>query len=199
MDEIDLDKHIAELEAERSVLLGKKLIMDEQLLTLHKLIQAAKNERDNLLIADKKFDWEWLLHEDGMTSDAKYRECQRSLELFGLSSSGYLPEIQQRCVQVALYHGDPGSFEKAILGLKAILPFLKKNTAGLKYIKVLEYSLSASGSFGLTTDDVVFNLEHARGYRINNLKSFDSLESAISYIQEHHYYEKVGKYEDDAR
>lgn len=98
--------------------------------------------------------------------------------------------------QIKMYKNSKESFEKTLKGLQEVLPHLKvddRKDHAAKSIQIFERSLSQYGvycflAFGENAP-FPFAVEKTVYSRPKIEKEFSSLEDAVSYIQEHHYYE----------
>ena len=169
----------------------------KKMVSLQTRVSVLSKEKDdlegklsNILIHQKKKpSWEWVLEESGIGCDmSRHHYCEKRLEEIGLGHSCYLPEIQQKIIQVSIIKGDAKSLQKTKNGLKIILPHIKTASKGVssgyKYIGIFEHTLSAGGSYYLLINDKEIKLN------INNrtILSFKDLDESLKYIQENHYY-----------
>lgn len=123
-----LDAEIAKVEAERAELFIKQKLINDGLLRTHQRIRELNELRSQRKIAEGSYTWEELLHETGYGVDmVRYHECYRRLHELGLSTTGYIPTIQQKQIQISVPHdADAATMAKIKSGIETVLPFLKQ-------------------------------------------------------------------------
>jgi hypothetical protein len=130
--------------------------------------------------------WELLLDCDHYDNTLN-KFANELLNKYGISTFGYNIDTNQIIIKICLHQNKPEQIDKLLKGLNIILPFIKLNDKGYKYIDLLESTLSEYGSYWLKIDDK-FNLMTTVYNRDNLIYSSNSLEELIKYIQHNHYY-----------
>lgn len=190
-----LEKQIAEKEARCKEIWDIKKPLDAELTKLRNQIEKIQDKiteaklKKNMTLGEKI---EWLLHEDGYSSDMKrYYEAQKFIEEMGLRIGGYYPYSEQKAVEIVLYKGDQDNLEKTFESLSVLLPFIKPiDEAGNRRFKLFEHTLSENGIYDLLVDvHGAWTLNKTTYGRESVLKTFDNLRDALKYCQEHHYYQ----------
>ena len=185
-----LETRKAELQERQAALCVQRDALNEQIIALYDQLAALEAESvERVMRSSPGPDWAWLLFEDGASHRHKVRE--QALAALGLSASGYYPELDQAAVRITLYKDKPGQTEAVCSALRQVLPALKPHTDGHRRIGIFEHSLSEHGiwSLHITPEDVP-ELHFTRYSRSRCEKTFASLEAAIEYIAQHHYYER---------
>lgn len=135
---------------------------------------------------------EWLLFEDGSSSDMKrYNECRNFFQEMGLLVGGYYPFSEQRAIEIMLYKGVQDNLDKTFEAISLVLPFIKPiNDKGERRFKLFEHTLSEWGIYDLRFDKVgTWTLNKTTYGRKNVEETFENLYDALKYCQKHHYYE----------
>ncbi|KGM36184.1 hypothetical protein P409_00620 [Inquilinus limosus MP06] len=127
----------------------------------------------------------WLLDVTNETT-ASYKELQRVLAEHHCMSSGYDTRTNQTVVKVRPPRRDPAALEKCLQFLiEQVVPILASDP---KEIGIFENTLSESGVYSLVVHDQSVDLVLTRWRRPTTLETFPDLRTALTYIQEHHYY-----------
>lgn len=187
-----IEKELEEIEHESTKLIIKISPFQEKLNALYAKKKSLLEEREKIWITTRKDDWAWILEENGSVSGERYKFRNKKIESLGLMSSGYYPEINQVSIKICLTKNDEESYKKTMAGLKVILPFIIPQN-GIKRIAIFENTLSEGGIFSLEISETEIKLCFCRGRREETLKSFQTLEEAVKYIQENHWYRKMVK------
>jgi len=147
-------------------------------------------------------DWKWLLRT--MASDAENTQALLRYfdglvsERFSMHHSGYYPETMEAALSVMVERNDE-SERKAVEGVKffasIVEPFtpersLKEDEPKRVYFGVFENSLSEHGVYrlNLLPDLQDITLCITVYSRESEVAKFKSVENAIRYIREHHWY-----------
>lgn len=193
-----LETEKAEIEKQLEPLRKQYHKLGDEILSLHKKGIRIQEQISKINIKNKNYDWNWLLEEDGSTSDMeRYKFGNQELSKIGLMANGYFPETKQRAIRISLIKGDKQSYEKTIKGLTIILPFIKPREDGSKYISILEHTCSEHGRFELSVKDNKYTIQITSYSRTNVIKECDKLEDAISTIQENIWYKSLDKNDKD--
>lgn len=190
-----IEEQIKQKEARRQEIFKIKEPLDEELVKLYNQIQKLKEKQteakleEDMTLAEKV---EWLLFEDGRSSDMKrYNECRNFFQEMGLLVGGYYPFSEQRAIEIMLYKGVQDNLDKTFEAISLVLPFIKPiNDEGERRFKLFEHTLSEWGIYDLRFDKVgTWTLNKTTYGRKNVEKTFENLYDALKYCQKHHYYE----------
>lgn len=190
-----IEEQIKLKESRRQEIFKIKEPLDKELIELYNQIQKLKEKqteaklKEDMTLGEKI---EWLLFEDGHSSDMKrYNECQRFFQELGLWVSGYCPYSEQKSLQVMLYKGAQDNLDKTFESINLVLPFIKPiNDEGERRFKLFEHTLSEHGIYDLKVDkEGVWTLNKTTYGRKRVEKTFENLYDALKYCQQHHYYE----------
>ena len=157
---------------------------------IHKKWDKLRNVIDEHKLADCN-DIEILLFEDGNVSSVAYKKREQFLQSLKLSSFGYIPEIKQVAVKFYLYRKACSHNDEVVSNLKMLLPYVKpvKFSKGVgKLFSILESTCGEDGCFAIyVTEETVYLCKTYYGREaFMDMGSFDN---AMTYIQEHHYYD----------
>lgn len=197
-----IEEKIKEKEARRQEIFKIKEPLDNELLKLYDEIQKLKKEQSEIKLKEDMTlgeKIEWLLFEDGYSSDTKrYKECQKFFNELGLRCSGYYPYSEQKALEVMLYKGVQDNLDKTFKALNLVIPFIKPiNDRGERRLKLFEHTLSEWGIYDLKqSKEGVWTLNKTTYGRERVEKTFENLYDALKYCQQHHYYES-SEYEDN--
>lgn len=117
-----------------------------------------------------------------------------------LGNSGYVPETKQPSIQVRFHQDQP--VEPQIAEVMQFVPHLKsfehedgnRRVEGpIKFLDIMEYTLSAGASFFIYIQDHRTILCMMRYHRFEILKEFDNVEDCLRYVHQHHPYERLGR------
>ena len=190
-----IEEQIKQKEARRQEIFKIKEPLDEELVKLYNQIQKLKEKQteakleEDMTLAEKV---EWLLFEDGRSSDMKrYNECWNFFQEMGLQVRGYYPFSEQRAIEIMLYKGVQDNLDKTFEAISLVLPFIKPiNDKGERRFKLFEHTLSEWGIYDLRVDkEGVWILNKTTYGREKVEKTFENLYDALKYCQKHHYYE----------
>ena len=190
-----IEEQIKLKESRRQEIFKIKEPLDKELIKLYNQIQKLKEKqteaklKEDMTLGEKI---EWLLFEDGHSSDMKhYNECQRFFQELGLWVSGYYPYSEQKSLQVMLYKGAQDNLDNTFESINLVLPFIKPiNDEGERRFKLFEHTLSEHGIYDLKVDkEGVWALNKTTYGREKVEKTFENLYDALKYCQKHHYYE----------
>lgn len=190
-----IEEQIKQKEARRQEIFKVKEPLDKELSELYIQIQKLKEKqteekvREDMTLGEKI---EWLLFEDGYSSDSKrYGECQKFFRELGLCVSGYYSYSEQKALEIMLYKGVQGNLDKTFESINTVLPFIKPiNDKGECRFKLFEHTLSECGIYDLKVDkEGVWTLNKTTYGRERVEKTFENLYDALKYCQQHHYYE----------
>ena len=124
----------------------------------------------------------------------KHNERDKKLAKIGLGSTGYFDETEQVCIRISLTKGSKKSFNATVKGLKFILPYLKP--IGNKIpIDIFEETLSEHGVYKLKVDkDMKKSVLTKTCYSMEMwVEKFNTIEEAVLYIQQNHWYDEEGR------
>lgn len=190
-----LEEKIKEKETRRQEIFKMKEPLDKELDKLYNQIQKLKEKQtvakleQGMTLGEKI---EWLLFEDGHSSDSKrYEECQKFFRELGLWTGGYYPFSEQKSLEIMLYKGVQDNLDKTFDAINVVLPFIKPmNNKGDRRFKLFEHTLSEWGIYDLKVDkEGVWTLNKTTYGREKVEKTFESLYAALKYCQKYHYYE----------
>ncbi len=116
-------------------------------------------------------------------------------------NSGYVPATLQPSIQVWLQKSKP--VEPQIAEAMLFVPHLKKFTPeradgleNVRFLDIMEYTLSAGGSYSIyILEDDRALLTIMRYHRFSIIKEFDNLDQCLRYVHEHHPYERTSEEE----
>lgn len=190
LSDVPLESAVQELVETRNVLFALKASLDDELLASYERLGVAMNRRDEARCgADAPLDWAWLLTGDGI-SQVAYRKRQAALQERGLSASGVFEDTRQAVVQVALSRDEAGqsNLEQTLRGLAEVLPFVLPRKDGCRWLKVSEYTCSASCSYYCRIDERAgrYALVATR-YRDHDEFVAGSLRELLEYVLAHHW------------
>lgn len=176
------------LELELQSLVQSRNKLDQKIQEIHKQI-IEKREMQNAKVADD--DIKKLLEiTPQYESRILYERLNKYLEQYGLRSSGYFPDTNQRSVQFAFYATD--DIDLIEEGLNKVIPFLKPlPKIGRKIVDFMEPTLSEYGTWNLQIADKYYINKTTYG-RSEDIKTFDTLREALEYIEENHNMEDDG-------
>ena len=189
-----IEEQIKQKEARRQEIFKIKEPLDEELVKLYNQIQKLKEKQteakleEDMTLAEKV---EWLLFEDGHSSDMKrYNECLNFFQEMGLLVGGYYPFSEQKAIEIMLYKGVQDNLDKTFEAISLVLPFIKPiNDKGERRFKLFEHTLSEWGIYDLRLDKVgTWTLNKTTYGRKNVEETFENLYDALKYCQKHHYY-----------
>lgn len=183
---------LAVIDSERAVLQSQYLQLQNKLHAIHEqrapLIAEISNLKKIELLADKEPRWELLLDGTDDTTHAAYSEIVNSYQF--LWAGGQFVENNQRVISLKFDRNDQTQVAKAVKVLTKIIPACKPlNVDGKKTIifEIFEHTLSEFGAYSLHLD-VENNLKPSLVHRYSRPVQFDTLKSALAYIQQTHYY-----------
>lgn len=190
-----IEEQIKLKEARRQEIFKIKEPLEDELVKLYDEIQKIKEKQteakleEDMTLAEKV---EWLLFEDGRSSDMKrYNECRNFFQEMGLLVGGYYPFSEQRAIEIMLYKGVQDNLDKTFEAISLVLPFIKPiNDEGERRFKLFEHTVSEWGIYDLRFDKVgTWTLNKTTYGRKNVEETFENLYDALKYCQKHHYYE----------
>lgn len=188
-----IEAQILTLSQERDSLFEAQKPINERIVQVNTELRKLQDAKDQLKIdtfTDE--DWGWLLANDGIDSDARYKFRNQQLEELELQSSGYYPETQQSSIHIRLKKREDERLLKVYEGLVKILPFIKPLSKdlekGWKRIGIMEKTLSQYGIYTLLVGEGACAIEKTTYGRSTVLATFDTLLEALRYIQKHVYY-----------
>lgn len=193
-----IDAEINKLSEERNQLFRRIEPLEDKLAAKYRRIEKLTALRSQKKIDEKSFTWEELLHETGSGSDmVRYHECNRRLGELGLTSSGYVPSIEQKQVQISVPHdADDAKLAEKKKGIETILPFLKAydddhyKLDGVIAVDVMERTLSEYGIYNgryQPSTGKWFLCKTAYG-RAELRGSYDSLDEFLTMLRDKHPY-----------
>lgn len=186
------EKKLKVLEERRKQLFELQKPINDELESNYNKIEELKKEIGKLLLADNPFNWEVLLNSDFSV----YHQFDEALVKKGLIYGGEIPEISQRCIEMKLSKDDKKSLRKTIMSINEILPFIKpmntRDYEGFKYIGIFDHTLSQYASYFalINSEKKVFKIMQQRYSIRKEIKTFDSLESLVKYVQENYWFDK---------
>lgn len=181
-DQEKLQKSLKLKQAEVASLAQEREVLNKRISRLNNKIDQIKDELFNIEFENSSpvVPWELLL--DAFGSNASYKKLTELLEPNDMSHSGYLPETNQRCIQICMKKNNPYSYTMVLNCMKEILPFIKPNKDGYKLFEIFpcyhwlqineekkEYNIAEKGTFGFKP-----------------YFSFNTLEEVLSKIQENY-------------
>lgn len=203
----------AVLQAEKNTLVGElekaRKVLEECNRTVTKLydeLQEVTNELDEReMLSHPNTDWEYLLHETGSTSMARYKAAHAAVAdlipaaTYGpITFSGYLPTIQQRALQIALIKNDHQLTSAVCKALEEILPHVKKledeELGPYKRVSIMESSLSERGSFCIAIDEErqIYRVYNTRYSKQDVMCEGKTLLEVLTYVERSLYYRTYG-------
>lgn len=187
-----IEKKLASLINSRQQLFELKKPIDEKIKNTTEEIQKVRTllsteKLKSVMSFEEKF--EFLSFEDGRSIDNVRHSAARNLieNELGLWMSGWWPFSQQKGIQIKLHKGTDCNLNQNFESFSKILPLIKPmDKEGNKNISIFENTLSYSESLYLQiTPTNEFNLI---GNRNKIKKSFPDFLTALTYIQQYHYY-----------
>lgn len=119
---------------------------NEKFMRLHDELKEIEQAVDNIEAIDHVYDWAWLLATGPGGEQSSIRQKMGDAHMVpGLRLSGYMRDAMQRSLQIALTW-DGREIEGIVKLLQKILPAVEP-VGGLKYIDVMEHSLSQYGGY----------------------------------------------------
>lgn len=201
-----LEKKLMALKAERKELFALQEPIKAKLSSTYRAVEKVKDKiAVCLLAAEGPTNWAFLLDVDSGT--AAYNAAEEELSVWGLDVDCYLPSTGQRVVRVSMTRGDKVSYDKALAGLREVLPFIKPlpedpdsvrgdfDRAGYKYVSIFESTLSEDGSYYTLINEEKndYRLMQDRYHSTYTLEKFPTLEELLKYVQVHHWYRDKGE------
>lgn len=190
-----LTAKLANIDSERAVLQSQYLQLQNKLHAIHEqrapLIAEISNLRKIELLSDKEPRWELLLDGTDDTTHAAYSEIVNSYQF--LWAGGQFVENNQRVISLKFDRNDQTQVAKAVKVLTQIIPACKPlDVDGKKTIifEIFEHTLGEFGAYALHLD-VAHNLKPSLVRRYSRPVQFETLESALKYIQQTHYYSDI--------
>lgn len=199
-----LQQKLVELETEINSLFEQIEPLQDRVVSLREQEKEAREQLETLELSGP-VSWRYLLEETGTSSSVRANACGKALTeissvegcIPGLQTSGYFPNLQQRCVHIGLYKGAPELTAKVAAGLKEILPALKTQTYDVGddevegvLFDIFEEFLSEHGIFRL-----VVSKDSGKSYitkttygTVRLVKDFPTLDEALKYIENNLYY-----------
>ena len=148
--------------------------------------RALQNKRGKLLLEQYKgedFVPDILLNPN--LPESLWKEQRRQWQVLGLDTSGYNGDIYQNIPQIKLTKEDNTKTDAQYHVLCKLLPFMKSHD-GVKRVSIFEHTLSAGDVYSLHVyDNRVCLHTHYRG----EIKTFESLLEAMTYVQKNYWYE----------
>lgn len=183
----ELNKIRGFLHDELQVIQGKLTKNYNQIKKTQSVIDSKKlNNFDSYDIEEKvKFFLEFDQHE----SDKKYQWRQKFFRDLGFLCDGYYPTTMQNGISIKLKKGCQKSFSETVYGLKIFIPHIKPQVPQGKIIKIFEHTLSENGVYQLIINDSKFAIVKTTFGRQRDVAVFPTLEEAVKYIQDKHWYE----------
>ncbi len=136
---------------------------------------------------DDQPDWGWLLATgNGAVAD---KALGRAAAAIGLQADGYYPDIRQNALSLRMTRDDRQELETAIAGIRTVLPHLRTNEAGLVQFGILESTLNSHGTWSLLIRPEDGSCVLSRNQW--EQERFSDIETAVTYIQENHWYDEV--------
>lgn len=160
-------------------------------------IQTLKSKRCGLLLEQYKgqdFVPEILLNTH-LPHPLWIEQC-RQWSVLGLGTSGCNTDTNQMIPRIMLTKEDDAKTEKQYQAVCKLLPHMKADASGKKVIGIFEHTLSAGDIYSLHVYDHHVDMHtHYRG----EIKSFDSLLDAMTYVHKNHWYDSSerNKYEEE--
>lgn len=187
-----IEQKMATLINSRQKLFDLKKPIDEKIKNTTEEIQKVRTlisteKLKSVMSFEEKF--EFLFFEDGRSIDNVRNSAARNLieNELGLFMSGWCPFSQQKVIQIKLHKGTDSNLNKVFESFSKILPLIKPmDEEGNKNIGIFEHTLSYSESIYLQITPT--NEFHLMGNRNRVKKSFPDLLTALTFIQQYHYY-----------
>lgn len=196
----EMKARLAVIDAERTALFEQKAPIDAKLVALYKERDKLKEEHDKLAFASGEIDWKQAVGDvahDGRSSlvllDLVHKKLSDTWDMY---HSGYWNDTMEGNFQVKVERTDE-SERKSIAGVRFFAPVLKPHEDGYVWFGVFEHSLSRYETLCLKVkpDLSDIRLEALRSTHQALKATFKTVEEAIKYIREHHWYGDRG--EDD--
>jgi len=190
----NLENCLMAVEGEINGIRKKIIPLEDALTAFFAKKKNLQDEYDDLTIKSfKKLDWNYILFEDGRNcSNTRYQYRDQQINKIGLTSSGYISEIQQVQIRVMLSNGDLKKLKQTKKALEKVLPYIKFVKNEYKRIGIMERSCSASGVYELLVSKGMQYLVIKTAYgREEKLKRYNTLDEALQYIHDYIYYNRV--------
>ena len=167
--------------------------LQESLNVLWETKKNLEKQFDELTIKSfKKPDWNYILFENGMVNNARYKYRGEQINKIGLSNSCFFQDTQQVQIKVTLTNGNLKQLKQTKKALEKVLPYIKFTKNGYKRIGIMERSCSANGIYELFVSKGIQYLINKITYgREEILKRYNTLDEALQYIYDHLYYNRV--------
>ena len=185
------EEKVIELKKRREELFALKEPIDKELVWNYDEIKKFQDSIDKEVIESQKASWDWILEENGESGRVKHDYAEKRLNLLGLGSSGYYPEIKQKAVRMALYRVAPEkcfTIEDIEKSLNTILPFIKPlkidGIGKAKKISICENTYEEHGSYSLCVRGNEYFVMLERWGSAEILKSCKNLMEILKYILE---------------
>ncbi len=188
-----LDEQILEIDRQRAILFEQITPLQEQLVKLSEQRTFLVKEASSLKVADilmsSERNWPQLLDS---RDDTLYDAFQRVLEPYTcIYPMGYYPSTNQRAFELKFGRENIVEVKMAEDFLNMLLPHILAHEKNTIHIPIFEHTCSEHGRYYLSIDANNFNhveLYVCRYSRESKLQSFNTLNSALKYVQTHHYY-----------
>lgn len=177
---LDIHKKIDEL---RSQLREKNSLLKsakEEILEIQ--LKELKDDRIGLMSRLLEFDYQ----------ETTYKKCDDFFESQPLNdwvrrSGGYQPAINQYCLQLRLDSDSADKLPEIAAYIHEIMQAVKQHDDGLRYLDVMEPSLSSDGSFNLwMRQDKSWILRLTRYSRTRDVATFVNTLEMLQYMQENY-------------
>jgi hypothetical protein len=196
----EVEAKLKALDLERADLLGKILPMQERVREISTEMEPLREQRDRIRYEVMPIDWKTVLKElVGEHSALLRRRVEKEVrERFGMMVSGYWSDTRELCLKVCVDRRLPDSKSKVVEGVKFFAPLLAPHTedrepdeAAYVWFGIHEHTLSQYGVYRL---EVLPDLSKARlsstvYMRYSVVEEFTSVEAAVDYIDEHHWWD----------
>lgn len=188
-----LDMRIASLDADIK-------LVQEQISPLFLKVQQLSEARSKAIEARSDIlaaaDMPWgqmMAHvRSGSAGMSLLRKFDKRLnEEFSMYSSGTWSDTEDPALGVGVARDSLNDELKAIVGIKTFVPMLKSHDDGRVWFCVLDYTLSANGIMSLKVRQDMAEAVLTRTVygRERVKKTFGSVEEAVKYIRQNHWYE----------
>lgn len=124
--------------------------------------------------------------------ETTYKQCVKFFESQPLNewvrrSGGYQPAVNQYCMQLRLDLTSADKLPEIAAYVDEIMQVIKQHENGLRYLDVMEPSLSADGSFNLwMRQDKSWILQCTRYSRTRDVATFTNTMEMVHHIQQHY-------------
>lgn len=198
MNKHQIEEQIKQLEQQVRPIFKQRDLLNDQIIDIRKQIDELNQQIDQMELLKHSDVWSdeslsWLLEHGHHTSAVRYESTKKFLaeQCSGLLMvSGFYPDTNQACLQIALIKDDKQQVLLLCNILRKLLPHIKP-IKGVKMISILEHNCSEYGSYTLTIgkNDEEFKIIKKYYSRESVQYDRDDLQDALEYISHNLYYD----------